>query len=218
MGNDGKNVKCYPAAIPGVIAVGSTDKNDKRSSIIKFLSPADVKGTGFLVNENSESADDQWLYLPAFNKSKRISSSNETDNFVGSDFTFEDINREDLDEFSYKFLTETDIDGQACYKIQAIPKSDDKIKESGYSKRELFIRKDNYVLVKANLYDKKGILSKIYSTDNIKQIEGTQKWRAYTYQMANVKNSHKTIIVITKLEVNKGLAKELFTLKNLEKQ
>jgi len=195
-----------------------TDKNDKRSSLIKFLSPADVKGTGFLVIENIGRDDDQWLYLPAFNKSRRISSSNETDYFVGSDFTYEDLSREDLNEFSYELLPETTIDGHLCYQIKALPKSEKKIKDSGYSKRELFIRKDNYILVKANFYDKSGSLIKTYSTENVKLVEGTQKWRAFTFGMANIKNSHKTVISITKLDINKNLDKEIFTLKNLEKQ
>lgn len=194
------------------------DKNDKRSYLIKFLSPADVKGTGFLVIENVGRADDQWLYLPAFNKSKRISASEETDYFVGSDFTYEDLSREKISEFNYEFLSETMVDGHLCYQIKATPKTENKIKESGYSKRELFIRKDNFVLVKANLYDKSGALSKIFNTDNVKQVEGTRKWRAFTFGMTNVKNSHKTIIGISKLEVNKALSKDLFTLKYLEEK
>jgi hypothetical protein len=194
-----------------------TDKNNKRSSLIKFLSPADVKGTGLLAIENMGREDDQWLYLPGFNKTRRIASSNETDYFVGSDFTFEDLNREDLEDFNYEFLQETDIDEQRCYQIKATPITDEKIKESGYARRDLFIRKDNFVLVKVKFYDKSNSLFKEFKATSIKMDEVSKKWRAYSIEMSNLKTSHKTVLDITGIKINKGLDKETFTQRNLQK-
>src|ERR1035437_2609118 len=192
-----------------------TDKNDKRSSLIKFLSPSDVKGTGLLSIENVGRDDDQWLYLSGFNKTRRIASSNETDYFVGSDFTFEDLNREVLNDYQYDFLQETDIDGQRCYQIKATPKTNKKIKESGYAKRELFIRKDNFVLVKVNFYDKSNTLFKVYKGFNIKTDADSKKERAYSIEMSNLKTGHKTMLSIASIKINKGLDKETFTQRNL---
>lgn len=192
-----------------------TDKEDNRSSLIKFLSPANIKGTGFLSIENSGRDDDQWLYLPAFNKTRRISPANESDYFVGTDFTFEDLNREDLEDYAYSFLPDAEVDGIACYHILALPASEKKIKESGYSKRELLIRKDDFVLAAATFYNKSGEKQKIYSAGNIQEIDG--KRRAFRMEMNNLKNSHKTILVFDEIRLNQGIDEETFTERHLKR-
>lgn len=192
-----------------------TDEKNNRSSLIKFLSPADIKGTGFLSIEHSGRDDDQWLYLPAFNKTRRISPANESDYFVGTDFTFEDLNREDLEDFTYSFLPDAEVDGVACYHILALPNSEKKIKESGYSKRDLFIRKDDFILAGATFYDKSGEKHKEYSAGNIKKTGN--KWRAFRMEMNNLKNAHKTILVYDEIILDQGIDKEIFTERYLKR-
>ncbi len=85
------------------------DNDGNRLLLIKFLSPSVLKGSGYLSIENTNRDDDQWLYLPAFNKTRRILSKNESDHIVGTDFSFEDINREDIEEYHYVFLSDVDI-------------------------------------------------------------------------------------------------------------
>jgi len=186
-----------------------TDKDNNRSSLIKFLSPADIKGTGFLSIEYSDQDDDQWLYLPAFKKTRRISSANESDFFVGTDFTFEDLNREDLEDFSYSYLPDAEIEGEACFKILAIPLSPEKILETGYSKRELCIHKENFVLVFANFYNKSNELQKTYHARNLKKIG--EKWRAFYMEMNNLEKSHKTILKFDEIKLDQGVDEEIFT-------
>jgi hypothetical protein len=186
-----------------------TDEGNNRSYLIKFISPADIKGTGFLSIEHDDRESDQWLYLPAFNKTRRISSANESDYFAGTDFTFEDLNREDLEDFNYSFLPDVEVDGAACYQILAIPTSEKKIKESGYSKRELLIRKSDYVLAGGNLYDKSGDLQKVFHASNFKKEGG--RWRAYCMEMKNMKQSHSTILIFDEIRSDQEADKEIFT-------
>jgi len=193
-----------------------TDDQDMRSSLIKFLSPADIKGTGFLSIEHSGRDDDQWLYLPAFKKTRRISPGNESDYFVGTDFTFEDLNREDLEDFTYSFLPDAEVDGAVCYHILAVPLSEKKLTESGYSKREMLIRKENFVLVYANFYDKSGEKLKTYNADNIKKVG--EKWRAYRMEMNNLRNSHKTILIYDEISLDQGVDLNIFTERYLLKE
>jgi len=184
--------------------------DDNRSTIIKFLSPADIGGTGFLAIENKNRDDDQWLYLPAFKKTRRISGSNKSDYFVGSDITFEDLSREDLEDCDYSFLSqEVEIDGVKCYHILALPKTEKKKKESGYGKRELFIRKDNHVIIKANFYDAKNALIKEFVAEDIKQVG--DKWRAHKIEVTNIKNSHKTTLVYNEIATDKQIDEQMFT-------
>nr|WKN34987.1 outer membrane lipoprotein-sorting protein [Tunicatimonas sp. TK19036] len=191
-----------------------TDVSGNRSSMIKFLSPADVAGTGFLAIEYSGRDDDQWLYLPAFRKTRRISPNNESDYFVGSDFTFEDLNREDLEEHTYSLEGEETVDGAACFLIHAMPKDP---KSSGYSKRELWVTQDNYVLVQAKFYDGTGEMLKEYHASDIKNIASTTKWRPYRMEMQNHQNGHQTVLEFDNIVLNEGVDEQLFTQRFLQK-
>ena len=181
------------------------------------MSPADVKGTGFLSIENGNRDDDQWLYLPALQKVRRISASNETDNFIGSDFTFEDLQEEEIDQYDYKLIGAKDIDGLPCYHIQAVPGNDKKRKESGYSKRDIFINKENLMILQTNFYNKQGEVSKVYKAASIKQIGNTGKWRAYRMVVENLKTHNKTILQFQNYVINKGIDNEYFSQRYLEK-
>lgn len=191
------------------------NKEKNRSLLIKFSSPADIKGTGFLSIENKNRDDDQWLYLPAFNKTRRISANNESDYFVSSDFSFEDLNREDLEEYSYQFLSESKIDGADCYQIEAKPKTEKKRKESGYGKRILFIDKNNFVLRKALFYNKQDVILKEFYASDIKK--SGEHWRAYTMKMRNIKKSHSTTLLYTSINLEKEIDDNLFTERYLVK-
>lgn len=194
-----------------------TDAAKNRSSIIQFSAPADVKGTSFLAVEHTGREDDQWLYLPALRKTRRISSSDQTDNFVGSDFTYEDLNTEDLDAFKYTLKEEATLDGVACYHIEAIPVTEAKKKETGYSKRELYIRKNDYVAQKIMFFDKNGAHTKTLTATNIKPIAGTDKSRAYQLLMENHRTNHNTTLVFNNFKINKGVEEDLFSKRNLER-
>lgn len=190
------------------------DQNNNRSNLIRFQSPADVKGTGFLSIENTGRDDDQWLFLPALNKSRRISASDETDYFMGSDFAFEDIGVEKIDENNYSLIGNEVVNGVECYVLEATPNN--KKKETGYSKRVIYVSKDNSLILKTNYYNKKGDLFKVYLGEDIQPIEGTTKWRTLKMSMKNINTGHSTILLFSNYKINKGLDKNIFTQRNLE--
>ncbi len=194
------------------------DKDNNLSQIIKFHSPSDIKGTAFLSIEHHDKSDDQWMYLPAFKKTRRISSSFEKGYFAGSDFTFEDLNREDFLEYDYKLLSTVKVNGTPCYHIEATPLSSNKKKNSGYSKREIFIEKKDYIMVKSIYYDKKGEKIKVFTASNIKKVPGSDVTRSYTIEMNNIKSNRKTILNYLKIETGCCVEANDFSLRYLTQQ
>lgn len=193
------------------------DENQNRSSLITFLSPANVRGTGFLSIEYSEKEDGQWLYLPALKRSRRISSSDNTDNFVGSDFTYEDLDTEDIEQFAYQITGSKTINDLEHFVIEAIPNNEKKRKESGYSKRIIYVRKDNFMISKIQFFNKKGVLFKELNASEMTFLEDVGKWRSAKINMHNLKTGHRTILEFSNILVNKGNNNRLFTKRNLEK-
>ncbi len=189
------------------------DKDDNRNTLVKFQFPADVKGTGLLTLEHKGSEDDQWLYLPALRKTRRISASDKGDSFMGSDFTYEDMEQEDLDEFEYKLLGTEDINGEPCYRIEGIAVSESKKKETSYSRREIWVRKGDFVLLKINYYDKKGNFLKTLTVADIKVING--KPRAHKIVMENLQRRHKTELIYEEIKLDQGISDNLFTERQL---
>jgi outer membrane lipoprotein-sorting protein len=200
-----------------VTQIKKTDAVGNEKSLIRFLSPADVKGTGLLTIEHSERDDDQWLYLPALKKVRRISASNKSDNFVGTDFTYQDLKGEEFKNYNYKLLKVEKLDGYDCYVIAALPNNQKEKKESGYSKREIWIDKENFVNIQTRFYNKKEEFYKILKAGDIRLIEGENKWRAFHMEMENKKTNHKTILLFNKILINKGIADENFTQRYLER-
>jgi len=184
-------------------------------SMMVFNSPADVKGTGLLTWEQKGREDDQWLYLPALGKEKRISSSGKQNKFMGTDFTYEDLRTENLDVHVYNLVGSETVDKNDCYVIEALPSTDDEKKESGYNKRKIWVRKDIFFSVKVEYFDKKDTLIKTQIADSPKNIQGTV-WRSEKSIMKDVINNHKTYSVIKERAINKGLDKNFFSIRQIQ--
>ncbi|HEV2146497.1 MAG TPA: outer membrane lipoprotein-sorting protein [Longimicrobiaceae bacterium] len=193
------------------------DAQRNQKALIRFLAPADVRGTGLLSVENPDREDDQWLYLPALRKSRRISAANKSDSFVGSDFAFEDVGPEEMDQYEYRLVREAPLQGVPVYVVEAVPNNDKRRRESGYSRREIFVRKDNFAIARVNFYDKQGELLKTLEARDIRQIPSTRTWRAHTMEMKNQKTGHSTVIVYGDFAVNRGLADDAFSMRELER-
>lgn len=110
--------------------------NDLHKALITFLSPADIKGTALLTWEQKDREDDQWLYMPSLGKMQRIAKGSKKNYFMGTDFTYEDMSSEDLDNFNYKTIKEENKNGKDCWVIEATP-VDSYSKDTMYSKRIL---------------------------------------------------------------------------------
>ena len=196
-------------------------KNDaqrNQRALLRFLDPADVRGTALLSIENPDRDDDQWLYLPALRKSRRISAANKSDSFVGSDFSYEDLGPEEIDQHEYRFVREDTLDGAAVYVVEAVPNNEQRKRESGYSRREIYVRKDTASIVRINYYDRQQELLKVFLAKDIRQVPSTKTWRAYTVEMKNEKSGHSTVITYGRFVINAGVSDETFSTRELERE
>lgn len=191
------------------------DYGDDSKMVMFFKEPADVKNTGFLSwdYDDSEKDDDQWIYLPALKKVRRISSSGQSDYFMGTDFTYNDMGGNEVDDYTYQHLGNEDIDGVECYHIEAIPKDDEVVEETGYSRIERWIRPDIWVMVKSRFYDEKGRFLKELTTENIEQIDGI--WTVKTMRMVNEQNNHQTLFTFSNIAYNTDIGDNVFSQRQL---
>ena len=184
------------------------DFGDVEKSIMFFISPADVKNTSFMNwSYDSDKPDDQWIYLPALKKVKRISSDSKSDYFMGSDFTYDDLGDRKLDADTHKLLREETIDGKECYVVESVSKDEDYM----YSKTITWINKSNFVGVKKEFYDEDGELLKILSIKNVEKISGY--WTITHSEMNNVQQNHKTIIELSDIKINTGVPASKFSVR-----
>ena len=195
------------------------DKGVDDYSMMFFLSPADVKDTGFLTYDYdvAERDDDQWLYLPALKKTKRIASSDKSGSFMGSDFSYADMTDRPLENYEYKLLKEGEIDGHPVWVIQSTPTSEDEIDETGYTKSIQFVRKDNDVVIRSKIWVKKGTRNKYMEVQELEQIEGI--WVPTVMTMTTKKGKqtvHKTILRVSDVKFNQDLDFDSFSVRGLE--
>ena len=188
----------------------SRDVDEDTQSIMFFLSPADVKDTGFLTYDYDDDSkdDDQWLYLPALKKTKRIASSDKSGSFMGSDFTYADMTDRDLDNYRYTLMKEGEVGGVPVWQVEAVPLTESEIDETGYTKSVSFVRQDNYVVVRAVSWLKKGSRLKYMDVKKLEKIDGI--WIPTEIHMTTKKGKktlHKTILKATTSDSTRTSAK-----------
>ena len=195
-----KNGNVRPRTLE-IWSIKYNQKEDLDKIVMNFKEPASIKDTRFLQVENIKRDDDKWIYLPALGRVRRISSSQGDQSFVGSDFTYDDMDSRAVEEDNHKLLKEEKYNGYECWVVESIPKNMD---ESQYSKRISWITKEHLVPVKNELYSKKtGELQKILKVEKeIKQIDGI--WTPVYTVMKNVETGHSTRLYV------KGNSKRLF--------
>ena len=187
--------------------------NGGDKSLMEFLSPADVKGTKFLNYEHAKKDDDQWLYLPALKRVKRISSKNKSGAFMGSEFSYEDISSFNIDKYDYKNeeAKEEKLNGKDVYIVERLPN----YKYSGYTKQISYIDKNTFLTLQVDYYDrKKSLLKSAFFTD-YKLIDGI--YRNGKIQMKNFSNSKSSILTWDTESIKNGLSKKDFHKRVLKK-
>jgi len=200
------------------------DLGEDRYSLMFFLTPGDVKGTGFLSYDYDKEGkdDDQWLYLPALKKIKRIASNDKSGSFMGSDFSYADLTKRRLRDYTYTFYKkqpEIVVYGKKCWVIESIPKNKKVIDETGYIKSIIFVRQDINVVVRAINYLKDSKDIKYFDVKKMKQVDGI--WTALEIHMTRKKGEktvRRTILTQENVQYNKDSVNEsLFTTRHLEK-
>ncbi len=186
--------------------------DDGRKTLITFQYPRDIKGTGLLTYEHLDTKDDQWLYLPALKRVKRIVSGNKSGSFVGSEFSYEDISSTEHEKYTYKYMRE-DIHHGPVWVVERYPKD----QSSGYSKIVSWVDQSNYQIVKQTYFDRKGAPLKTEIVEGLTRHLG-QFWRPTKVNMENLQTKKKTILVFEDWEFRQGLKSSLFTRRSLERQ
>ena len=196
------------------------DFKDDTYSALFFTAPVDVKNTAFLTYDyaNRQKDDDQWLYLPALRKSKRIASSDKSSSFMGSDFNYSDMTSINIDDYNFSLKKEIEVRGNPAWVIEAIPRSAEVINETGYKKSLLIIRKDIHFIVRAVYWPEKGNVLKYFDVTQLKLIDNI--WTATEMTMASKRSKetiHKTILNFSNVKYNQNIDKEMFTVRRIEK-
>ncbi|MBD3792960.1 MAG: outer membrane lipoprotein-sorting protein [Campylobacterales bacterium] len=184
-----------------------------------FKNPSDVKNTAFLTYDYDDSSkdDDQWLYLPALKKVKRIPSTDKSSSFMGSDFSYFDMTNRDLENYDFKLLKETQVGGHDVWMIESTPQNQKVIDESGYTKSIAIVRKDNYVVVRAINFLTNGKM-KYLDLTQIHKENGI--WIVDEMTMTTKKGKqtlHKTVLKFSDIKLNREINDDLFTTRQLEK-
>jgi len=179
---------------------------DLSKSYMRFTSPADIEGTAFLTWEKKDGDDDQFLYLPALQRVRRIVSSQKSNRFVNTDYTYEDLQSREVEQDTHTVLREEKIDNYDCWVLESIPKTSD---DSQYSKRITWIIKEIYLPIKTEFYDKKNKLYKILTGKKIQQIDGI--WTILDAEMTDLNKIHRTLMKIDEIKYNRSVPDETFT-------
>ncbi len=191
-----------------------TEKDNRglNRSLIVFRKPVAVKNTKFLIIQNMDRPDDQYIYLPALRRVRRIAASARNKSFMGTEFTYEDMSTRNLDDDTYTILREENYNGYNCYVIQSIPKNTENYH---YSKVINWVSKKMWMVVKAEMYDTNGNLKKILTMKDFKKINGY--WSPGKTTMKNVQNGRSTILINLKTEYDKKYPLSMFSVQYLRR-
>jgi hypothetical protein len=189
-----------------------TGAHGNSKSVLRFTAPAEVKGVALLIVNHPDRSSDQWMWTPSIARERRIALQDRSTRFFGTDFSFEDLEERDLDQFEYKLLGEENVGSIICWKIESRPRQ---TKVSQYSHSYLWIRKDNYVFAQIENYKQKDLIRRAIYSD-IQNDQGY--WTAHTIEMQDLKRNSRTILKLEKLQYNLPVKDEDFTLQALRRE
>jgi outer membrane lipoprotein-sorting protein len=198
------------------ISTASRKFADCTKMLIRFLAPADVKGTSLLVYDYNNQSDHQWIYMPALRKVRRILSTEKGKNFMGSEFTNADMGRPNLQDYTYTNLGVADIDGKKCWQIEAKCKNEDIQQENGFTKKISYIDQNTFVTYKIEYYDFGGQLQRVQTISDYKK-QANNRYFAYHMTMQNVQNGRKSEMKVDKFQSGSKLPESMFSPSMLDK-
>ena len=190
------------------LEIATLEKPDESvgdKSLVLFETPRDIEGTALLSHAKILDPDDQWLYLPALKRVKRIASSNKSGPFVGSEFAFEDFTAIELNKFDYKHIGVETCGDYQCDVLERLPRYEN----SGYSKQISWVDQDVFQLRKVEFYDRRGDLLKVLELDDYRLYDNGV-WRAHKLTMKNVQTNKETDLVYQDYAFNLGLSSKDF--------
>ena len=180
--------------------------------VLRFTVPAEVKGVALLVVNHADRASDQWMWTPAIERDRRIALQDRSTRFFGTDFSFEDLEERDVEQYEYSLVGDDPLDGTAAWKIQSLPKQ---AKSSQYTKSVVWIRKDTYAIARIESYLKEEVVRRLNYSD-FQSVQGI--WTARQLEMADLRRGSHTSLTLDKLQYNVPMKEEDFTLQAIRRQ
>lgn len=185
--------------------------NGRSKAVLRFVAPAEVKGVALLIFNHPERASDQWMWTPALERDRRIALQDRSTRFFGTDFSFEDLEERDVDQYDYSMLGNDAVDGAACWKIQTTPK---RSRSSQYTHSIAWIRKDNYVMARLDNFVKDEAVKRL-TCSTIEEVQGI--WTARQLEMADLRRSTRTRLTLQQVKYNAPLKEGDFTLQAIRR-
>ena len=189
----------------------SRKDGDTRRLFVRFLAPADVAGTSFLGIDDGGKRT-QWLYLPELGKTRRISGKQRNAAFVGTDYTYADLDNRDVDDASKVRLDDEEVGGKACFVIEVDPTSE----ESAYGTIRLWIDQTSFLPLRIRFYDDAGGEVKRLTVQEIDKVEG--RWVIKESKMVDLKRQHTTVMKVIEIDIRDDLPLEQFEERALERE
>ena len=180
-------------------------------SVLRFTAPAEVKGVALLVHNHPDRSSDQWMWRPAIERDQRIALQDRSTRFFGTDFSYEDLEERDVNQFDFKLLGEETIDGQVCWKLESRPREK---KVSQYAYSYLWIRKDHYIYAQIDAFNKAGLARRIKYSD-VQDVQNI--WTARTIEVFDAAKKSRTTLKFEKLRYNVPMDESAFTLQALRR-
>jgi len=205
------------------ISIFRKDRTDDTYRLMFFVHPVDVRDTAFLTYDYDDPArdDDQWLYLPALRKTKRVATSDKSGSFMGSDLSYSDMTSRNLVDYEFSFYEkgrESEVRNKKAWVIWSIPRTGDIIDETGYEKSLLFVRQDIDMVIRAIHWVKDGGYLKYVDMRKLEQVDGI--WVA-TDTLVTKKQGrstvHRTILTLENVRFNRDMDYDLFSIRRMEK-
>lgn len=187
--------------------------------VMKFTAPADIRGVGFLQVEHGEVDDDQWIYLPALKKTRRLVANNKKDSFMGSDFSYGDFSRPKVDWYKHRLLGSEVVDGHGCYVVESLPANEAIRNDLGYGRKITWVRQDDFLEARVEYYDLANAPLKTQVVTAHKLMEpATQRWFAMRREVINHQTGHRTVLNFDGAEAGVPAPDDLFSTRTIERE
>jgi outer membrane lipoprotein-sorting protein len=183
--------------------------------LVRFLAPADIKGTATLLVEHAGADDDMWIYLPALGKVRRLSASNKRDSFVGTDFSYGDVIGHKTAQWTHTLLREEPLDGVPAYVIESVPAGEEVKAATGYAKRLSWVRKTDFVAARIDFWDVAGQPLKRITASEIRPV-GQGHFQAMHAVAENLQTGHRTTLHFDSFQADQGVPADAFSAQKLE--
>jgi outer membrane lipoprotein-sorting protein len=180
--------------------------------VLRFTAPAEVKGVALLVVNHPDRASDQWMWTPAIERDRRIALQDRSTRFFGTDFSFEDLEERDVNQYEYVLRGEETVDGALCWRIESTPRES---KSSQYTRSTVWVRKDNYTFARIDNFIKNQAVRRL-TYSSIENVQGI--WTARQLEMTDLRRGSRTRLTLDKLQYNVPLKDEDFTLQAIRRQ